>query len=248
MLYSFSPKTKNLLTDWFIAFIGIVLILWFALTLPTFLKRETNNDVASITVNQAKLKNYVEALSYYYAPRTIEYGTLNMTGSYIHAAFSKFGKAQYQPYRTLAAEYKNVLLKLGPDTEEILVIGAHYDAKNDSLDIDGNASGVAALIELANQLSENEEQLSIGVQLVAYPLSQKKSVTIENMGSYHHARLLMESNKSVKLMLSLDSVGTFTNKKESQKYPYKLMSHIYPDKGNYISLVGVFKIIQKFWR
>ncbi|MCK5662075.1 MAG: hypothetical protein KAI17_01245, partial [Thiotrichaceae bacterium] len=63
-------------------------------------------------------------------------------------------------------------------------------------------------------------------------------VTIENMGSYHHARLLMESNKSVKLMLSLDSVGTFTNKKESQKYPYKLMSHIYPDKGNYISLVG----------
>ncbi len=238
MLHSLSTKTKKLLTDWLIAFVGIVFILWLALTLPPFLISTTNVDATSVKINQDNLKSHVEALSNYYAPRTIEFGTLNATGSYIHAEFSKFGEAQYQPYSTLATEYKNVLLKLGPDTEKILVIGAHYDAQNNSLDIDGNASGVAALIELANQLSKNEDQLSIGIQLVAYPLSQKKSVTIENMGSYHHASLLMEAKKSVKLMLSLDGVGTFTDKKDSQKYPYTFMSHIYPDKGNYISLVG----------
>ncbi len=238
MLHSFAIKTRNLLTDWLIAFIGIVLILWLALILPPFLISTTNIDATPININQYNLKNHVEVLSNYYAPRTIEFGTLNATGSYIYSEFSRFGKAQYQPYRTLSAEYKNVLLKLGPDTEEILVIGAHYDAKSGSLDIDGNASGVAALIELAHQLSVNEDQLSIGVQLVAYPLSQKKSVTIENMGSYHHASLLMEANKSVKLMLSLDGVGMFTNENGSQKYPNALLSYVYPDKGNYISLVG----------
>jgi len=238
VLQSFATKTRNLLIDWLIAFVAIVLILWFAFTLPTFSISKISVDATPININQANLQSHVEALSYYYAPRTIEFGTLNATGSYIHRAFSKLGEAEYQSYRTLATEYKNVLLKLGPDTEEILVIGAHYDAKNDSLDIDGNASGVATLIELAHQLSENEDKLSIGVQLVAYPLSQKKSVTIENMGSYKHARLLNETEKSVKLMLSLDSVGSYTDESKSQQYPYKFMNHVYPDKGNYISLVG----------
>jgi hypothetical protein len=238
VLQLFATKIKTLLIDWLIAFVGIVLILWFAFTLPIFSISKTSVDADSININQANLKSYVEALSNYYAPRTIEFGNLNATGSYIHAAFSKFGDAQYQSYKTLSAQYKNVLLKLGPDTDEILVIGAHYDAKNDSLDIDGNASGVAALIELAHQFSENEDKLSIGVQLVAYPLSQKKSVTIQNMGSYQHARFLSETGKSVKMMFSLDSVGSYTNKRESQNYPYKFMRHVYPDQGNYISLVG----------
>jgi hypothetical protein len=241
VLHSFVTKTINRLTDWLIAFLGIALILWFGFTLPSFSLSKTNEKAASLNfdhIKQSDLKNHVEVLSNYYAPRTIEFGNLNATASYIHTEFAKYGDAQYQPYWTLISRYKNVILELGPDTEETLVIGAHYDAKNDSLDIDGNASGVAALIELAHQLSINEDKLSIGVQLVAYPLSQKKSVTIENMGSYHHARLLHDSGKSVKLMLSLDGVGSFTDEKESQKYPYEFLHHVYPDKGNYISLVG----------
>jgi hypothetical protein len=237
VLHSFATKTINRLTDWLIVLLGVSLLLWFGFTLPTF-SVSNSKQLNSINVSQKNLKTHVEYLSNYYAPRTIEFGNLNATASYIHDEFSKYGNAQYQPYWTLISRYKNVLLSFGPDTEETLVIGAHYDAKNDSLDIDGNASGVAALIELAHQLSINEDKLSIGVQLVAYPLSQKKSVTIENMGSYHHARLLHDSGKSVKLMLSLDGVGSFTDEKESQKYPYEFLHHVYPDKGNYISLVG----------
>lgn len=238
MLHSFVTKTINRLTDWLIALLGIVLILWFGFTLPSFSLSKTNEKASSLNISQSDLRNHVEALSNYYAPRTIEFGNLNATANYIHTEFSKHGNAQYQPYWTLASRYKNVLLELGPKTKEVLVIGAHYDAKNDSLDIDGNASGVSALIELAHQLSKNEDKLSIGVQLVAYPLSQKKSTTIENMGSYQHARLLSEAGKPVKLMLSLDSVGSYTDESKSQKYPYKFMHHVYPDKGNYISLVG----------
>lgn len=238
MFQSFIIKITNLLTDWLIAFIVIISIVWFGFTLPTFSFSKDSETVVPLGINQSDLKHHVEALSYYYAPRTLEYGTLNATAGYIHREFAKYGKAEYQPYWTLVTRYKNVLLELGPETEDVLVIGAHYDAKNSSLDIDGNASGVATLIELAHQLSKHEDKLAIAVQLVAYPLSQKKAVTIENMGSYQHARLLSEAGKSVKLMLSLDNVGSFTDESESQNYPYTFMHYVYPNKGNYISLVG----------
>jgi hypothetical protein len=236
--HAFSKKIITLLTDWFIAFVGIVLILWFGFTLPTFSSSNDENIPQTLNIKQIDLKNHVEALSNYYAPRTMEFGNLNATAEYIHTEFNKYGKAQFYNYRTLVGHYKNVLLELGPKTKEILVIGAHYDAKNDSLDIDGNASGVSALIELAHQLSINEKKLSISVQLVAYPLSQKKSVVTENMGSTKHARLLYETGKSVKLMLSLDGVGRFSDSDKSQKYPYDFLKLIYPDKGNYIGLVA----------
>jgi len=238
VLHTFVRKTINLLTDWLIASAGIALILWFGFTLPSFSLSDKSEKASSLNIKQDDLKNHVELLSNYYAPRTVEFGNLNATANYIHGEFSKYGDARYQPYWTLSSRYKNVILTLGPKTEKILILGAHYDAKNDSLDIDGNASGIATLIELAHQLSKNKEKLTIGVQLVAYPLSQKKSVITENMGSYQHARQLFETGKSVKLMLSLDGVGSFSDTKKSQKYPYKFLHYVYPSKGNYISLVG----------
>jgi len=237
LLHSFVKKTINRLTDWLIALLGVSIILWFGITLPTFsLSKMNTTESKPLNISQTKLKKHVEELTYFYAPRTIEYGTLNATARYIHRQLEKFGETTYQPFWTMTGRYSNVILNLGPKTKEILVIGAHFDAKSGSLDIDGNASGVAALIELARHLSINKDKLSIGVQLVAYPLSQKKIVTLENMGSYQHANALIESGKRVKLMVSLDNVGTFTEEKKSQKYPYQFMSYVYPNTGKHISL------------
>ncbi len=239
MFHPFVKKSINLLTDWLIALVGIILILWFGITLPTFsLSGADTTESQSLNISQTKLKKHVESLTFYYAPRTIEYGTLNATARYIHKQLKKFGETSYQPFWTMTGRYSNVILNIGPKTKEILVIGAHFDAKSGSLDIDGNASGVATLIELARHLTMNEEKLSIGVQLVAYPLSQKKIVGLQNMGSYHHASTLVGSGKRVKLMMSLDNVGTFTEEKKSQKYPYQFMSYVYPSTGKHISLFG----------
>ncbi|MEE9310392.1 MAG: M28 family peptidase [Cocleimonas sp.] len=239
MLQTFVKKSTDLLIDWLIALLGVSLILWFGFTLPVFsFSKDRKVDAKLLEVSEQNLKKHAEVLAYFYAPRTIEYGTLNLTARYLHKELSKIGNTHYQPYWTLSGRYSNVILNLGPNTKEIIVIGAHYDAHNSSLDIDGNASGVAALVELANQLAKNQDKLSIGVQIVAYPLSQKDSVIVENMGSYQHAARLQQSVKQVKLMLSLDNVGSFSDDEHSQKYPYQFMHQVYPDKGNYISLVG----------
>lgn len=238
MFHSVVKKTINVLTDWLIALLAVSLILWFAFTLPVFSSFTSAVNNEPLNISQAKLKKHVENLTYYYAPRTIEYGTLNATARYIHKEMAKIGHTEYQPFWTMTGRHSNVILKLGPETEDILVIGAHYDAKSASLDIDGNASGIAALIELARHLSVNEDKLSIGVQLAAYPLSQKKLVSSGNMGSYQHANALVSSNKQVKFMVSLDNVGTFSEEKKSQKYPYQFMSFVYPNTGKHISLFG----------
>jgi len=242
----FEQFIKNLIhriTDWLVVFLGVVLILWFAFTVPIF--SWSHNKQISTDISLVILKSHVSALIHDFAPRTIEYGNLNITAHYIYDQLKRFGNVKYQPYSTLGGRFSNVELKLGPDTKEVFVIGAHYDAENDSLDVDGNASGIATLIELAHQLSKSEEKLPIRVILVAYPLSQGYSAIRENMGSYNHAKYLVKANKQVRLMLSLDGVGSFNDAEKSQNYPYKFLNYIYPDKGDYIGVIARLQDYQR---
>ncbi len=242
----FELFVKNLIhkvVDWLLVLTGVVFILWFAFTVPTFTwshDKQTSTDISEVV-----LKSYVSTLIHDFSPRTIEYGNLNITAHYIYDQLKRFGDAKYQAYTTLGGRFSNVELELGPDTKEVFVIGAHYDAENDSLDVDGNASGIATLIELAHQLSKSESKLPIKVILVAYPLSQGKAAIRENMGSYNHAKSLLKAKKKVRLMLSLDGVGSFNEKDQSQKYPYKFLNFIYPDKGDYIGLIARLKDFDK---
>lgn len=244
MLGNLTARLIRIITDWLFVLMGVSLCLWFVMRLPVFDTASATSNSLPI-VNQEKLKTHVQSLVDYYAPRTIEYGNLNITARYIRTELSRFGNVQYQPYWTLAGRFSNVILTLGPETKEVLVFGAHYDAESNSLDIDGNASGVASLIELARLLAKNENKLPIQVAIVVYPLSQKNSVPVENMGSYQHAALLKSQNKDVRLMVSLDGVGRFNASKNSQHYPYQFMQLFYPNNGNYIGLIGRVQDILK---
>lgn len=235
MLNSLIKELTIKLTDWLIALCGVSFVIWFGITQPVF---SNNHNVDLPTIDNERLKQHVHQLTGVFAPRTIEYDNLMHAGNYIFSEFNKLGNTQYQKLHSLTGKYSNVILQLGPDSKEMFVIGAHFDAKNSSLDTEGNASGVATLIELARYLSKNEDKLPIRVQLVAYPLSQSNSISIVNMGSFYHADSLLKSGKTVKLMVSLDSVGCFNDESGSQQHPYNFMNLLYPDKGNYISLVS----------
>lgn len=226
----------NKLIDWLVALFGAAVIIWFFLTQPIFWAEPTHR--LSLDISTSELKKHVVMLAEDFAPRTREYGNLNITAHYIHDELSKFGEVENQSYSTLGGSYSNILLELGPDTQELFVIGAHYDAESSSLDIEGNASGVATLIELARHLSKAEDKLPLKVQFVAYPLSQRSLKDTSDAGSYNHADSLKKSDKKIRLMVSLDGVGHFNNEENTQKYPYKFMHLFYPDKGNYISLIG----------
>jgi len=237
MSQSLTKRFTQKLIDWLIAFCVSLLVLWFVITQPVF-----NQTIQQDTqvVDAEKLKRHVQLLTGGYAPRTINYDNLNHAADYIYRQFSTVGIPEYQLISTISKQYKNVSLQLGPDTQELYVIGAHYDAEDDSIDTEGNASGVATLIELARHLAENYEKLGIGVILIAYPLSLNQADNVVNTGSFFHAQSLKNENKKIRLMVSLDSVGQIKTA-ESNKHPFKFLEYLYPEQDNAINVVGRLK-------
>ncbi len=130
-----------------------------------------------------------------------------------------------------------------------MVIGAHYDSHGDASGVqvtgdshtpgaDDNASGVAGLLELARLLGKQPPPRA--VELVAYTLEEPPHFRTTHMGSAWHARALKAANREVSLMLSLEMIGYFTDAPGSQRYPLGLMKLVYPDRGNFIALIGRF--------
>lgn len=238
MPQSLSKLLISKLIDWLIAAIGAGLLLWFLLTQPVW---DENLNSNYELINSQNLQNHVEQLTRGYAPRTLNYKNLNDAGDYIFRQLQSFGLPSYQTIDTISNQYRNITLQLGPDTEELFVIGAHYDAEDDSIDTEGNASGVAILIELARQLAENNENLEIGVVLVAYPISLNQTNDLTNTGSYIHATSLNKANKKVRLMISLDTIGHESTENYRSRLNEKLNEILNVDTEESVNLFGRFR-------
>lgn len=133
-------------------------------------------------------------------------------------------------------EYQNIIASFGPRDAERFIIGAHYDVFGDYPGADDNASGVAAILEIA-RLLKNEKNLQNRIDLVAFALEEPPFFASEDMGSSHYARKIHSEKAKVKMMLALDMIGYFSDKPQSQKRPIPLQT-IYPSTGNFISVVG----------
>jgi hypothetical protein len=131
-----------------------------------------------------------------------------------------------QFYRAGNADFKNLVVSLGPQTRERLVIGAHYDARGPFAGADDNGSGTAALLELARML--RGATLPLYTELVFYSNEEYGL-----LGSEFHARGI--SPGSVRAMISLEMLGCFS---QPQKFPFAPLQLIYPSAGDYIVVVG----------
>jgi Zn-dependent M28 family amino/carboxypeptidase len=162
---------------------------------------------------------------------------LNATADFIARELSAAGAAaERQRFTARGREYQNVIARFGPDTAEVIVVGAHYDAFEGLPAADDNASGVAGLIELARALSK--ASLTTRVELVAYANEEPPFFRTPEMGSAIHAKSLKAANKRARLMLSLECIGYFDDEDDSQDYPSEAMKAFYPNKANFLSVVG----------
>ncbi len=116
----------------------------------------------------------------------------------------------------------------------VLVVGAHYDTEWNTPGADDNASGVAALLELAARLKPHAGGAEL--RFIAFG-TEEQGFGSDHMGSFHCARALKEEGREVLGMLSLEMLGFYSDEPGSQKYP-PLLSLFYPDRANYISVVS----------
>ncbi|MDN5476491.1 MAG: M28 family peptidase [Chryseobacterium sp.] len=164
---------------------------------------------------------------------------LNAVADYIKQNFSKYGDSTiFQEYNADGKTYKNVITSFGTENKKRIIIGAHYDVCGDQQGADDNATGVTALLELARMLKD--QKLNYRIDLVAYTLEEPPYFRTENMGSHIHAQYLKDHNIDVYGMASVEMIGYFKDEKDSQSYPLGILSWVYGNKGDFITLVKKF--------
>ena len=120
--------------------------------------------------------------------------------------------------------------------DEIVLIGAHYDSLRGTPGANDNASGVAALLEIARLLTKTNPART--VRFVAFVNEEPPFFYSSEMGSRVYARRARERNDNIVAMLSLETIGYYADAKGSQQYPLPFYSLFYPDTGDYIAFVG----------
>lgn len=196
-----------------------------------------------------RLEAHTRHLSVDLFPRSFDQRQqLDLVADYIAATLRESGaNISIQEVLVEGEKYRNVIARFGPDAGPLLVIGAHYDSHGDETapDItprshtpgaDDNASGIAGLLELARLLASNPPTRP--VELVAYTLEEPPHFRTRHMGSAWHARTLRTDRREVELMVSLEMIGYFSDQPGSQHYPVPAMSGLYPDRGDFIAIVG----------
>ncbi len=205
------------------------------ITNPAFIKRKGKK----INVNKENLYKHIEFLTSIEPPRNpFNINSLNKSSDYIFNEMKKYcDNVYFQEFKVEGNVYKNVISEFGKG-KDLIVVGAHYDVCCEQPGADDNASGIAGILELARLIKNYENKLKNRVQLVAYTLEEPPFFGTDKMGSYIHAESLFTNNENVKFMISLEMIGYFSDEKGSQKFPFPFMNLIYPDRGNFIGIVG----------
>jgi Peptidase family M28 len=216
-----------------IAAVGVMV--WLQTTQPLFSRSPSGQTVS---VDPGRLENDVRELSEQLLPRDQTHpGNLDRAADYIRARMAETGgRLSEQPFTISGNIYRNVICSFGPQSNERIIVGAHYDSYREYAAADDNASGVAGLIELARLLSG--ANLLLQVDLVAYTLEEPPYFGTAHMGSVMHAQSLRKDGIKVKSMLSLEMIGYFSDATDSQSFPVSLLRAFYPSQGNFIAVVG----------
>jgi hypothetical protein len=193
-----------------------------------------------VDVSPARLRANVETLSTDFSPRdSLHPEKLEQAADWIGERFRAAGlEVEDQPYEAPGGTFRNVIARRTgfDDTRGVIIIGAHYDAFGGFPGADDNASGVAALLELADTLPHGATRATH--YFVAFGTEEPPYFRTDGMGSYVFAQSLKERDVDVAVMISLDMVGYFSDASDSQGFPFGPLAFLYPDTGNFVAIVG----------
>lgn len=157
---------------------------------------------------------------------------------YIAGEFTAMGyTVGRQSFKVGRADCRNLGVEAGPAQPgcEILVVGAHYDSATACPAANDNGSGVAALLVLAQQLAGRP--LERTVRFVAFANEEPPFSWTDDMGSLRSARACRERGDKIVGMISLETIGYYSDEPGSQQYPPPF-SLLYPSTGNFVGFTG----------
>ena len=244
----------------------LVLLLAYA-TLYWFLRNPSLFGPSVIStgpvgVDPVRLEFHVATLAAVKPSRSLlNPAALMLTADHIEAVFAQTGcEVQRHVFGYRGKEHKNIICAFGPPDAELVLLGAHYDVYQRSPDTqtdsgakpmprmpgaDDNASGVAAILEIARLVGRDKPTLPHRLELVAFTLEEfvepNAAGVPVSIGSHRYALRLKEEGARVKLMVSVEMIGYFDDRPGSQRFPAPLspiLSLFYPTTGNFIGVIG----------
>ncbi|NVN93192.1 MAG: M20/M25/M40 family metallo-hydrolase [Desulfuromonadales bacterium] len=172
---------------------------------------------------------------------TKQYHQLQQSAAYISEQLRGMGYAiRQEPYLADGKQVVNIEAELKGtlQPDQIVVVGTHYDSPLGSPGANDNASGVAALLELARRFKDAQPGRTL--RFVAFVNEEQPFFKTELMGSRVYATGCKKRGDKIVAMLSLETIGYYSDAPKSQQYPAPF-SLLYPDTGNFIAFVGNLK-------
>jgi len=192
-------------------------------------------------VNRADLEAYLDVLCVKIGERNLgKPEALERTAIWLESTLGS-GNIGYpikrQIYEVKGNAVRNLIAELPGTTrrKEIVVVGAHYDTAPNCPGANDNGTGVAGMLALARAFAGDQQERT--VRFVAFVNEEPPYFHTEDMGSVRYAQKCRIEGDNIVAMISLDSIGYFTDERGSQRVPQGLEGR-FPDVGNFLAFVG----------
>lgn len=165
--------------------------------------------------------------------------SLSEVQSYIQRELTSYGfRVREEPFSHAGESFVNLIASREENPHKPRwIFGAHFDAVPGSPGADDNASGVAALLEMARVYTEFEKNQTSPSQACTVEFAAFNLEEYGMIGSRSYAEKLKRERAKVLGMFSLEMLGYASREKGSQEMPI-FLKPFYPDAGNFIGLVA----------
>ena len=165
------------------------------------------------------------------------YPQLNAAADFIENSFARAGLVPRRDrYELQGLACHNIEAEIRGSSPEIVLVGAHYDSVFGSPGANDNGSGVAAMLALARRFAQTPAQCTL--RFVAFVNEEPPYFLSEQMGSFVYAGRCKARGDQISAMISLETIGYFSDAPHSQTYPAPGLGVFYPSVGNFIGFVA----------
>ena len=228
-----------------LAVVLTALSLWGCCSMTKMPGRSYKGQMSALTEDQILLSHElacdVKKLADEIGERNfLNYKKLNAARDFIETSLVQAGyKTRRQEYKVKNETFCNIEAeKTGTKyPEQIIIVGAHYDSVYGSPGANDNASGVAATLALARYFADRESIRTL--RFVFFVNEEPPFYHTDQMGSVVYAKSCLAKSDNIIAMLSLETIGYYLDKPNSQHYPFPF-SLVYPSTGNFVGFLSNF--------
>jgi Peptidase family M28 len=219
-------------------FAVLALLWWFGMRMPG----KNISKAAPLSPDEValreELRTDVQKLAGEIGERNMwHYAQLNAAADFIEGSFLHAGlRPRRDSYEMRGQACHNIEAEISGARPEILLIGAHYDSVFGSPGANDNGTGVAAILALARRFAGKKTERTL--RFVAFVNEEPPYFLSNEMGSFIYAGRCKARGDKISAMISLETIGYFSDAPHSQTYPSPGLGLFYPKVGNFIGFVS----------